>query len=59
MDVLFCRDTLMEAVVRYGVPAIFSTDAEIQYTSVESTSCLNGIGVLVSTDGIGRWKDDI
>ena len=49
----------MEAVVRYGVPAIFNTDAEIQYTSVEFTSYLNSLGVLISMDGIGRCKDNI
>ena len=59
MDVLFCLDALMEAVVRYGVPAIFNTDAGSQYTSVEFTSYLNSLGVLISMDGIGRCKDNI
>lgn len=57
-DVLFCLDALMEAVVRYGVSDIFNTDTGSQYTSVEFTSYLNSLGVLISMDGIGRCKDN-
>ena len=59
MSVGFCLDALMEAVIRYGIPAIFNTDAGSQYTSVEFTSFLNDLGVLISMDGIGRCKDNI
>ena len=48
MDVWFCLDALMEAVVRYGVPAIFNTDAGSQNTSVEFKFYRNSLDVLIS-----------
>lgn len=59
MDVGFCLDAVMEAIIKYGVPAIFNTDAGSQYTSNEFTSLLNEFGILISMDGIGRCKDNI
>lgn len=59
MSVGFCLDALMEAVIRYGIPAIFNTDAGSQYASVEFTSYLKDLGVLISMDGVGRCKDNI
>ena len=54
MNVEFCLDALMEAIIKYGVPAIFNTDAGAQQTSKEFTSFLESYGILISMDGIGR-----
>jgi len=59
MDVGFCLDVVQEAIVKYGVPAIFNTDCGSQYTSNEFTSLLEGYGIQISMDGVGRCKDNI
>lgn len=59
MDAGFCMDALMEAIIRYGVPAIFNTDQGSQYTSGEFTGILESYGIQISMDGIGRCKDNI
>ncbi len=59
MDVAFCMDVLMEAIVNYGTPAIFNTDQGSQYTSREFTSILEEQNILISMDGVGRCKDNI
>lgn len=59
MNVEFCLDALMEAIIKYGIPAIFNTDAGSQYTSKEFTSFLESYGILISMDGIGRCLDNV
>ena len=59
MNVEFCLDALMEAIIKYGVPAIFNTDAGSQYTCKEFTSFLESYGILISMDGIGRCLDNV
>lgn len=59
MDTAFCLDALMEAIIRYGVPAIFNTDCGSQYTSDEFTGVLESYGIDISMDGVGRCKDNI
>ena len=59
MNVEFCLDALMEAIIKYGVPAIFNTDAGSQYTSKEFTSFLESYEILISMDGIGRCLDNV
>ena len=49
----------MEAIIRYGVPAIFNTGQGSQYTSREFTGILESYGIQISMDGIGRCKDNI
>ena len=59
MDTGFCLDAVMEAIIKYGIPAIFNTDAGSQYTSNEFTSLLKEHEIQISMDGIGRCKDNI
>ena len=59
MDVSFCLDALVEAIAKYGVPAIFNTDCGSQYTSDAFTGVLEENGIQISMDGIGRCKDNI
>ena len=59
MEVGFCLDVVQEAILKYGIPAIFNTDCGSQYTSKEFTSLLEGYGIQVSMDGVGRCKDNI
>ena len=44
MDVGFSRDVVQEAILKYGIPAIFNTDCGREYTSKEFVS-LEGYGI--------------
>lgn len=59
MGVDFCLEALMEAMDRYGVPAIFNTDCGSQYTSEDFTGTLEAHGIEISMDGVGRCLDNI
>jgi putative transposase len=41
------------------MPAIFNTDCGSQYTSKEFIAMLEGYGIRISMDGIGRCLDNI
>lgn len=45
--------------MKYGIPFIFNTDCGSQYASKEFTSLLEGYGIQISMDGVGRCKDNI
>jgi transposase InsO family protein len=54
----FCQEMLEEALSR-GTPEVFNTDQGAQFTARVWTSRLEGVGVAVSTDGKGRYLDNI
>lgn len=59
MDAAWCRDTLSEAVDRYGPPEILNTDQGSQFTSELFTSWVAGESIKLSMDGKGRAIDNI
>jgi putative transposase len=59
MDASFCVDALDEALHRYGTPEIFNTDQGSQFTSDDFIAVLDGAGARISTDGKGRWRDNV
>jgi len=59
MDVSFCIEALEEAIMHYGVPAIFNTDQGSQYTSEAFTSVLKKHNIAISMDGKGRALDNV
>lgn len=59
MDVGFCLEALLEAIAKYGVPAIFNTDSGSQYTSSEFTGVLESYWIMINMEGVGRCKDNI
>ena len=59
LDADFCVEALEEAIMNYGVPAIFNTDQGSQFTSDAFTGVLLGKGVQISMDGKGRALDNI
>ncbi|MGN0830360.1 MAG: IS3 family transposase [Candidatus Ornithospirochaeta sp.] len=59
METGFCLEALHEAIAKYGVPAIFNTDCGSQYQSKEFIEALQGYGIEISNDGVGRCKDNI
>ncbi len=59
MDTSFCLDALDEAIENYGKPEIFNTDQGGQFTSAEFTNRLKENGIKISTDGKGRWIDNV
>ncbi len=58
LDADFCVDALKEALGQ-GQPEVFNTGQGSQFTSLEFTQVLQEHGVKISTDGKGRYTDDI
>lgn len=59
MDAAWCRDTLAEAVERYGSPEILNTDQGSQFTSELFSTWVQDNGIKLSMDGKGRAIDNI
>ncbi len=59
LDADFCVAALEEAMNHYGVPEIFNTDQGSQFTGQDFTQTLKDAGVSISTDGKGRWMDNV
>ena len=55
----WCMNCVLEAINRYGVPAIFNSDNGSQYTSKEFIQMLQSYDIRISMDGIGSCKDNI
>ena len=51
-------EALEEALARYGKP-VFNTDQGSQFTSADFTGVLIEADVRISTDGRGRWMDNV
>lgn len=59
IDTEFCIAALDEAIMTYGIPAIFNTDQGSQFTSKEFTDKLKSNKIRISMDGKGRALDNI
>lgn len=59
MDASFCIEALEEALEKHGRPEIFNTDQGAQFTSQAFTGRLKEEGIQISTDGKGRWADNV
>ncbi len=59
MDVGFCVEALEEALLKYGQPRIFNSDQGSQFTSEAFTEPLLALGVQISMDGRGAWRDNV
>ncbi len=59
IDTEFCIAALDEAIMTYGIPAIFNTDQGSQFTSKEFTDKLKSHKIRISMDGKGRALDNI
>jgi len=60
MGVALCLAALEMPLAATGmVPEIFNTDQGSQFTSVECTGRLEGLGVRISMDGRGRWMERV
>jgi putative transposase len=59
LDTEFCISALDEAIMRYGIPAIFNTDQGSQFTSEAFTEKLKSHKIRISMDGKGRALDNI
>ena len=60
METGLCLEALENALSATGhVPEIFNTDQGCQFTSVQWTDRLLGLGVKISMDGRGRWMDNV
>ena len=55
----FCLDAVQDAITRYGIPTIFNTDQECQFTSQEFIGLLTHHGIQISMDGKGCWRDNV
>ena len=59
MEADFCVAALVEALDRYGKPAIFNTDQGSQFTSDDFTGALKSANIRISMDGKGCWVDNV
>jgi len=59
LDADFCTEALREALDRHGAPEIFNTDQGSQFTSAQFTSILIEHSIRISTDGRGRYLDNV
>ena len=59
MDVGFCVEALQEALAKYGKPEIFNSDQGSQFSSDAFTAPLLALGVQISMDGRGAWRDNV
>lgn len=60
MDSALTEKALAAAVAQCrALPEIFNTDQGSQFTSLEWTGRLEGLGIRVSMDGKGRWMDNV
>jgi putative transposase len=59
MDVGFCVEALNEALAKYGQPEIMNSDQGSQFTSEAFTEPLLELGVQISMDGRGAWRDNV
>jgi putative transposase len=59
MDAGFCVEALEEALAKYGQPEIFNSDQGSQFSSEVFTEPLLALGVQISMDGRGAWRDNV
>jgi putative transposase len=59
LDSAFCIAALDEAIARYGRPTIMNPDQGAQFTSAAFTGRLLELGIRISMDGRGCWRDNI
>jgi len=59
LDAEFCKEALLEAISRFGVPEIFNSDQGVQFTSNEFPDILKAHGIQISMDCKGRALDKI
>ncbi len=59
MDAGFCVEALQEALAKYGQPEIFNSDQGSQFSSDAFTQPLLALGVQISMDGRGAWRDNV
>jgi putative transposase len=59
MEASFCVAALEEALTKHGKPEIVNTDQGAQFTGATFTDVLIGIGIKISMDGKGAWRDNV
>jgi putative transposase len=59
MEADFCVEALQEALLKYGPPDIFNSDQGSQFSSEAFTAPLLALGVQISMDGRGAWRDNV
>lgn len=59
LDAAPCVEALEEALANYDAPEIFNSDQGCQFTSADFTDVLKDNGIKISTDGKGRWMDNV
>lgn len=55
----FCLAALEDAVKNHGTPDIFNTDQGTQFTSLAFTGLIKKLGIKISMDGKGAWRDNV
>lgn len=55
----FCVAALEDAIRNRGRPDIFNTDQGTQFTSLAFTGLIKKLGIKISMDGKGAWRDNV
>jgi len=59
LEAAFCVEALEDALARHGRPEVFNTDQGSQFTSHDFTGVLLQVGIALSMDGKGSWRDNV
>lgn len=59
LEAIHAVEALQEAYARFGKPEIINTDQSSQFTAQDFVDAVIGLGVKLSMDGRGAWRDNI
>ena len=54
-----CLEALSDAMRKHGRPEIMNTDQGSQFTSIDFIKALKDVGIQISMDGKGAWRDNV
>ena len=59
LEACHARQTMQQALAKYGTPEIVNTDQGSQFTAEEFTQVVLAAGAKLSMDGRGAWRDNV
>jgi len=59
LEAIHAVEALQEAYARFGTPEIINTDQGSQFTAQDFVDAVVGMGVKLSMDGRGAWRDNV
>jgi len=59
LEACHAKETIEQAMAKYGLPEIVNTDQGSQFTAIEFTEAVLGPKCKLSMDGKGAWRDNV